>query len=620
MTAVPTKLQPPNLGLVLTDYPELQAIVSYVGGTVEETNIAVTWELATNATFTTNLQSVTTALRYSSGQVAKQPVTNRLSANTWYMRARSTDAVGTASAWTAIHVFRLDHRPFVSDMSPAHGSKMVYGDGNIVFSWTFSDGDPSDTQTAYQVRAYHASNDAVLFDTGKVTSTVAARTQAIAPINSQGYYYWQVRVWDLYDIDSPWTDPTLFQLGVNPSAVILDPSNNGVVSVPNPTIIWAFVTTSEGQGVYGKLATDYATYTALIAANDSYSEVLAAALDQVGQTHYRVTVIDPNIVYVSGSPSPSPSPTPDPNPGPALRPYVYDSGWLAGQASTHEIPAVVHLGVTYEVTVSVRDINGFEGSSVPIRFTSSWPAPSTPHAVTVDVSAVDDPSVGAVQITWDAASRDPSFSHWRVYRRIYGTTAWERIGLPIFEQIGLPAGPRAEVLDYLFESGRTYEYAVSQVAYRYFNEESESILEIVRVKPESTKYWLIHGIDPTFNLALSHVVSDTFTEEYEQFDDNIIGRGRRKEIGTRWGYTGSLTCHLRDFDERGSSLELREILAFKAGRVDAFLRVPFGHIWRVALGDISFTRMGGVGRREFGEVTIPYSEVFAPVDAVQVIP
>ena len=293
---------------------------------------------------------------------------------------------------------------------------------------------------------------------------------------------------------------------------------------------------------------------------------------------------------------------------------MYDSGWLAGQASTHEIPAVVHLGIIYEVTVSVRDINGFEGSSVPTRFTSSWPAPTSPHAVIVDVSAVDDPSVGAVQITWDAVSRDPSFSHWRVYRRIYGTTAWERIGLPIFEQVGVPPGPRAEVLDYLFESGRTYEYAVSQVAYRYFNEESESILEIVRVKPESTKYWLIHGIDPTFNLALSHVVSDSFTEEYEQFDDNIIGRGRRKEIGTRWGYTGSLTAHLRDFDERGSSLELQEILAFKAGRVDAYLRVPFGHIWRVAIGDIAFNRMGGVGRREFGEVTIPYSEVFSPIE------
>ena len=144
------------------------------------------------------------------------------------------------------------------------------------------------------------------------------------------------------------------------------------------------------------------------------------------------------------------------------------------------------------------------------------------------------------------------------------------------------------------------------------NEEAESALAIVQSKPESTKYWLIHGTDPTFNLALSYVVDDNFTEEYEQFDDNIIGRGRRKEIGTRWGYAGSLTCHLRDFDARGSSLELQEILNFKAARVDAFLRVPFGHIWRVGLGDISFSRMGGVGRREFGEVGIPYSEVFDP--------
>ena len=108
---------------------------------------------------------------------------------------------------------------------------------------------------------------------------------------------------------------------------------------------------------------------------------------------------------------------------------------------------------------------------------------------------------------------------------------------------------------------------------------------------------------------MSQVVSDSFTEEYEEFDDLIIGRGRRKEIGTRWGYEGSLTCHLRDMDSRGSSLELQEILAFKAGRVDAFLRVPFGHIWKVSIGNIAVNRMAGVGRREFGEVTIPYSEV-----------
>ena len=87
---------------------------------------------------------MTTTLRYSSGQVAKQPVTNRLNANIWYMRARSTDAAGVQSAWTPIHSFRLDHRPFASDMSPAHGSKIVYGDGNLIFSWKFTDGDPSD--------------------------------------------------------------------------------------------------------------------------------------------------------------------------------------------------------------------------------------------------------------------------------------------------------------------------------------------------------------------------------------------------------------------------------------------------------------------------------------------
>jgi len=578
MTAIPSNIQPPHNGLVLTDYPELQAYVQYASGGAQETGVAVTWQLATNSAFTTNLQQVTTAIRYSSGQVAKQPVTTRLTANVWYIRAKSTDGAGVESGWSGTNIFQVDHRPFVSNMTPSHGSKVAYGTGNLVFNWTFSDGDPSDVQTAYQVRAYHAGNDALLFDTGKVNSTVRQHTQAIAPANSEGFFYWQVRVWDFYDIDSPWTDPTLVQIGVNPTAIILEPTNNGVVNNPAPIVRWAFSTSNAPQATYASVATDYATYALLQSNNASYTEVLEDSLDQAGQTHYRVVV-------KSGLST------------------LYDSGWLAGQASTHQIPALIHLTELYEVTVSVRDTSSFEGTSVPIRFSAAWPAPDSPLAMLVDTGSVDDPAVGAVQVTWNADLADPTFKEWRAYRRIQGVTAWELIGT------STQRSGRGEILDYLFESGRTYEYGISQVAFRYFNETSESPISSVVALPESNKYWLIHGTDPTFNLALSSVVADSFTDEYEEFTDLIIGRGRRKEIGTRWGYEGSLTCHLRDLDARGSSLELVEIQAFKAGRVDAFLRVPFGHIWKVSIGNIAVSRMAGVGRREFAEVTIPYSEV-----------
>jgi hypothetical protein len=579
MTAIPSKVQPPHQGLVLTDYPELKAYVEYAAG-VQETAIAITWQVATDAAFTTNLQSITTAMRYSSGQTASQAITNKLTAAVWYIRAKATNGAGVDSGWTGTNIFEIDHRPFVSNMSPSHGSAIAYGDGNLKFTWTFTDMDESDVQTAYQVRAYSAGNDALLFDTGKVVSTIEQHTQAIAPANSEGYFYWQVRVWDFYDIDSPWTDPILFQMGVNPTALLLAPVSNAVVNVPSPTIQWAFSTSNAPQATYASVAADFATYALLAANNASYNEVLADSLDQAGQTHYRVVVT-------------------------AGQTTVYDSGWLAGQASTHQIPAVVHLGVTYTVVVSVRDTSGYEGSSEPTQFTSLWPAPTDPVDLIADASAVDDPYVGAVQLTWNATLNDPSFLEWRAYRRILGMTHWELIGTS-----DARAG-RGEILDYLFESGRTYEYGLSQVAYRYFNELSESAIKSVTVTPTSNKYWLIHGTDPTFNLALSQVVSDSFTEEYEEFDDLIIGRGRRKEIGTRWGYEGTLTCHLRDMDARGSSLELEEILAFKAGRVNAFLRVPFGRIWEVSIGNIAFNRMAGVGRREFGEVTIPYAEVFS---------
>jgi hypothetical protein len=579
MTATPSNVQPPHQGLVLTDFPELQAYVEYAGvNKVQETGISIIWQLATNAGFTTDLQQITSSIRYSSGQVATASVMNRLNANTWYIRARAMDGNAVYSGWTASNIFNVDHRPFVSDMQPAHGTKMAYGSGTVQFSWSFTDGDPSDRQTAYQIRAFRTVNDAIIFDTGKIASGVQEHTQTIPFTDSTGYFFWQMRVWDVYDIESPWTDSTLLQMGVNPTALILSPVNNAVVNNPAPTIQWAFSTSNLPGATYKSVATNFATYALLQANNASYNELLSSSIDQAGQVEYRIEV------RANGEP-------------------IFDSGWLAGSASTYQLPAVIHLGATYEVVVIVRDSSSYEGHSDPIRFTALWPAPTDPLDIIVNTNYVDDPVVGAVQVTWNAALTDPSFAEWRVYRRILGTSAWEKIATSTVQW------GRGEILDYLFESGRTYEYGVSQAAYRYFEELSESRITAVVVTPTSNKYWLIHGTDPTFNLVLSSVISDSFTEEYEHFDDLIIGRGRRKEIGTRWGYAGSLTCHLRDLDSRGSSLELQEILAFKAGRVDAFLRVPFGHIWKVSIGDIAFDRMAGVGRREFGQVTIPYSEV-----------
>ncbi len=577
MTAVPTNVQPPNNGLVLTDYPELTAKVGYAAGGASEV-VSITWQLATNVGFTANLQSLTGATTFTSGQVAKVNVTTPLSVNAWYVRARATDGAGVLSAWSPVQLFNIDHRPFAYNLNPAQGGRVVYGTGTIRFGWEFGDGDPSDVQTAYQARAYSAANDALLFDTGKVISSAKFRDQVISAPNSNGFFYWQVKVWDFYDIESPWAEQTIFQLGTEPRAEIISPLSGELVTTPSPTVTWRFITGNAAPRTYADLTTDYATYAALEAANATYADLIASTVNQAAQVAYRV-------VFTQGLA------------------VLHDSGWLAGSNSSYAPPALVHQGDTYGVVVSVRDAQSFEGSSDVRTFTGQWIAPDAPVDVQVDTSGVDTPGIGAVQITWNAEVSDPTFVVWRVYRRILGTAAWELVGTSV-ELSG-----RGEVLDHLFQSGTTYEYTVGQVAKRYFEEETESLLMPTVVTPESTKYWLIHGTDNAFNTMLGHVTGDSFTEEYETFTGKIIGRGRRMEIGTRYGYQGSLTVSVRDLDSRGSSVELAEYLAFRASRVDAFLRVPFGHIWQVGLGDIGVDRMEGTGRREFATVTIPYSEV-----------
>ncbi|XOB42001.1 MAG: PKD domain-containing protein [Candidatus Nealsonbacteria bacterium] len=73
------------------------------------------------------------------------------------------------------------------------------------FSWTFTDPDPGDTQSAYRVQVDNNSNfSKPEDDSGKVTSSSNSYATILGKLKYNNTYYWRLKVWDNKGLDSNW--------------------------------------------------------------------------------------------------------------------------------------------------------------------------------------------------------------------------------------------------------------------------------------------------------------------------------------------------------------------------------------------------------------------------------
>ena len=279
-------------------------------------------------------------------------------------------------------------------------------------------------------------------------------------------------------------------------------------------------------------------------------------------------------------------------------------GGGGGTATSHQhkVSGSPLLNATnYTVKVEVRDAQGLTASDTE-DFTTSWTAPTSP---TASVSVTNYGSAGYVDITFSNSARQSDWIAWRVYRRLDSTGAWVPVEETRIDQANY------SIKDYLASSGVGYQYTAVQVATRSGGEVESNYTPSSTATPTSTDYWLIVEDDPSFNIRLYHVVSDSFRDEVQSEEHELIGRGRKVDIGTALGYSGTLRFEIRDIaggpTARQQRLNLEDLQ--RQTIYDVFLRNPFGDVFQVHTPSLSIERIAGVGMAEYVDCEFEYREV-----------
>jgi hypothetical protein len=466
----------------------------------------------------------------------------------------STQGFAPAYSTGGYIILTYDTKPSVVAGAPdlSHAAK---SSGSTNFFATYTDDDATDP-AFYQLIIENNSTGVSAYDSTKtaVAGGIYNSTtkQFTIPINLPTYltantqYRWKIRAWDAAGLVSDYTAYTVFNYK-NPPIFSISPTTGSVLGNGRPTVDWSGATFSMGAS----------------------------------QATYRVRFIRTSTSAV-----------------------LHDSTTVASTATTYTPPLdVLPNAGSYTIEVTLVDSDGLTTVNT-VAVTTSYTVPAS-----FNYSITDELDVlGYVLVDWTSAVSDPAFNSWRVYRKTTDDTDWTLI----YETTDLGTHTYH---DYLISSGQTYQYTVTQsaVVSSVIVESTPGYLsggvQDTNTYPVAvTQYWIIDPINEDISTVIPIVTSASMVENYEEELYVLIGRGQKKDYGTRLGYSGSLTAQLRGYD--GTPAQIRKKLELMKQMQDTYyLRTPFGDLFMVALGQIEFSPVAGVGTYAMYDVTIPFDEV-----------
>lgn len=564
-------LLPQDGAQVLESNPQLTSTVDLNLGS-GQSKYKVEYQFATDSGFTTNLITYTqddTKFALVNGTdpgpavnlVDTLPGTYSLFGAVWYWRARLIDEWGHVGLYATAQVMTVGHAPTVTPIAPAGGETIFWNGGQVSFDWLFTDPAENDYQTAYQVQLYRASDDFLVLDTTKVLSSNKRHTATIAGTYKDVQLYWVGRAWDSNDSQGQLSDPAFFTMTDPPTVAITAPTEGSTVATGVPTFQFLMTTGGTRQ----------------------LREYTIAVL-QAGRTVWSKRV---------------------------------GGAWASGTTISEKIPQG-YLGdsQSYTVQAQIIDSSNLIAVSNPVGFTVDWVPPATPTGVSVDISPYNVDDLGYISVLWDDLARDADFTSYIVYRK---DDLIDPVTSIVLEEgdfkivfVEYETGPGYEFKDFFAPSNYKITYRISQTVNRDGQDIESLNTAPVTVYPQSDGYWLI---EPTSDqtdadaFKLSIVTGDSFTDEQEEAEFTVIGRGRVVNKGQKLGNKGTLDCRLRNTGGTTARQKRLRLKRLQEVGGQLWLRNPFGDTFRVNVSAMSISRIAGVGSSEFCDVSIPYAEV-----------
>ena len=443
--------------------------------------------------------------------------------------------------------------PAVGDAMYVDEISLKQTSGDVRFSWTFSDPEPSDQQTAYDLVVTRKDTGDIIHSSGWVTSTTKSVQLAISESFYELPLAWQVRLRDVDNTVGLYSNERAFTLGYAPTVEITAPADGAIVTTATPTLTWNYAS-SGGRT----------------------------------QRSYRITVADEDGQIVA------------------------DTQWRAGAGSTYTFPTnVLQNSVVYALQVMVIDELGLYAQDI-VYVTADWIEP----ALAAPVITKDNYKVTISWANATKDDDFISWRVYRKYMKVEAVeldvdnTANKWVML--YET--MDDYPAYQYLDYTVPLNKPVSYLVVQVADRFGSVVESDLAAGTTVTVESDRYYFVPE-EPVGSIASyesASVTGDNFTREIEQETLHVIDRGRQVQVGDDLGYAGTLTLKLRNPATARMNRQFLEYLSSQNNKV--WIKTPFGDVVLCALGSVQTNRQAGYGGGDISDLSVPYLQVIAPTE------
>jgi hypothetical protein len=274
---------------------DLQVIVDFQEAT-PQTQLKYQIQLSTNNGSTWSNLETSTVAGATSYTYDFTPIPETTQAR---IRIRAHDGVSYGAWDGSDNVFTIKHNqtpntPTILSPGNANASTPTIITNAPKLSWSFSDPNPGDTQSQYQVQIFNGTT--LIHDSGWVLSSISSYTVPSNALERNTVYNWKVRTKDNYGAgaDSPFSAPYYMKMNNLPVATFTSYTNGQTVPDNQLTFMWTYSdadnqaqTKYQIQGSKDNWAT--IIYDSVV---DPSSATSQTAVFAQGQWDFRVRVFD----------------------------------------------------------------------------------------------------------------------------------------------------------------------------------------------------------------------------------------------------------------------------------------------------------------------------------------